>query len=368
MGKGLIPDVAQLTEIVLGALKDNNVPVVEAVTKDLVKKFGSKPNIEAILSRVRLLSQAMGSETAYGLTAEKFEELGKVIAGLIGKSVGPKLPPERNAYSELIAWIAGTNRECPVEIFTPNYDLLFEEAFEQVGLPYFDGFAGGYEPFFDPPSVANDHLPARWSRLWKLHGSLGWEVKEGRLVRTGSRTATEMIYPDHMKYDKMQQMPYSALFERLRTFLRTPDCLLICTGFSFFDAHISDVITDALTANPHAAVFAFQFHELAKEQNAVRLAEKRPNLSVYARDGAVISGIKGNWRCGQSPTKDWPQIRETFWGKPEGADSAQFMLGDFANLARFFALAHAVQMAPTPVELLAELLTAASEGGADATK
>jgi hypothetical protein len=74
--------------------------------------------------------------------------------------------------SGLVGWVGGTNRECAVEIFTPNYDLLFEEAFERAGFPYFDGFTGGHAPFFDPPSIADDVLPARWSRLWKLHGSL----------------------------------------------------------------------------------------------------------------------------------------------------------------------------------------------------
>ena len=180
--------------------------------------------------------------------------LGKHIAQLIGSNVGASLPNEQNPFSELIAWVGGTNRDFPVEIFTPNYDLLLEEAFERGSFPYFDGFSGGHAPFFDPPSVAaNDTLPSRWSRLWKLHGSLGWEIRGDRIVRTGSRTATELIYPDHLKYDTIQRMPYSALFERLRTFLMTPDCLLLCSGFSFYDAHICSTIEEASDDRPEAA-------------------------------------------------------------------------------------------------------------------
>jgi hypothetical protein len=345
-GLPLIPDVEGLTNVVISSLKEENALIVAAIRKDLAHKFGDSPNIEAVLSRIRLLAQAIGSESVHGANASGYEALGKMVAKLIGEKVSAKLPDEANAYLELVAWIAGTNRECPIEIFTPNYDLLLEEAFERSRLPYFDGFSGGHEPFFDPPSVSDDKLPARWSRLWKLHGSLGWEVKHDRIIRTGLRTATELIYPDHLKYDKIQRMPYSALFERLRAFLNTPDCLLLCSGFSFYDAHISAMIEESLAANPHAAVFAFQYRDLADEGLAVSLALKRPNLSVYARDGAVISGIKGEWRPGQPPTKDWPEIRTTFWGPRTSEESPSFLLGDFVHLARFCSMAHALQMSP----------------------
>nr|WP_256378754.1 DUF87 domain-containing protein [Bradyrhizobium sp. URHD0069] len=52
-----------------------------------------------------------------------------------------------------------------MELFTTNYDLLLEEAFERSRAPYFDGFTGGREPFFDPVTVASNDLPARWTRI-----------------------------------------------------------------------------------------------------------------------------------------------------------------------------------------------------------
>lgn len=353
-GEPLIPDVERLTDVVIGALKEKNAIAVAAIRNHLAEQTGTKPNVETILSRVRLLVQGIGTESVHGLNGAEYQSLAKAISQLIGAKVAARLPNEPNAYSELVSWIAGTNRECPVEVFTPNYDLLFEEAFERSSLPYFDGFTGGHEPFFDPPSVANDVLPSRWSRLWKLHGSLGWEVKNDRIVRTGSRAATELIYPDHLKYDKIQRMPYSALFERLRSFLLTPDCLLMCSGFSFFDAHIGAVIEECLSANPHAAVFAFQYQDLETEALAVAYAHKRPNFSVYAKDGAVISGVRGEWRPGQDPTKDWPEIRNTFWGNRTGETRSHFLLGDFVKLARFCAMAQAIQLVPAPLSIAGE--------------
>ena len=188
-----------------------------------------------------------------------------------------------------------------------------------------------------PTSVADADLTSRWSRLWKIHGSLGWNIQDDTIIRTGQRHHTELIYPDHLKYDEIARQPYSALFERLRAFLTTPDSLLICTGFSFSDAHIAAVIDEALASNSHTAVFAFQFRQLENESAATQLAMRRPNLSVYAPDGAVIFGIPGTWQPGDPPNKSWESIRDTFWDRRSG-DNGEFLLGDFARLTRFIAL------------------------------
>lgn len=338
-GEPLIPDVARLTTIVLDDLTVED----RAVVAKLLPELGDSPNIEAILTRIRRLSQAIGAAEVYGLNGTGYEELAHRICMKIGAIVASPLPEEPNAFTELVSWIGGIHRDHPIEIFTPNYDLLLEEAFERARLPYFDGFTGSHKPFFDPASISNDSLPARWSRMWKIHGSLGWELKPDAIIRTGSREATQLIYPDHLKYEQIARQPYSALFDRLRDFLTTPDTILICSGFSFFDAHISAVLDEALSSNTHAAVLAFQFKSLEEEELAVKLALRRPNLSVYARDGAVIFGVKGKWRPGEPPTEEWKSIRRTFWQSDAGGES-QFVLGNFARLARFFALAQATDI------------------------
>lgn len=339
-GQPLIPEVATLTNVVIDGLEPGDMGIVNRLRPDL----GEEPNIESILTRVRRLSQAIGSAKVHGLDGDGYGELAERICNKVGGTVSPNLPDQSNPFTELVAWIGGTPREHPVEIFTPNYDLLLEEAFERARLPYFDGFSGSHRPFFDPASITNDQLPTRWSRLWKLHGSLGWDVVGDTIIRTGSRDATRLIYPDHLKYEQVTRQPYSALFDRLRTFLTTPDSLLICTGFSFFDAHICAVLDEALAANTHTAVLAFQFRTLSEEEMSVKLALCRPNLSVYARDGAVIFGIKGIWKPGQPPTDEWETIRETFWQIGSGKNSSEFLLGDFAKLARFFAMAQATEI------------------------
>lgn len=336
-GHPLIPDVAGLTDAVVSALTEGDRNIVEILKNELDESV----NIETILTKIRRLAQAIGNSAVHGLNGDQYEELGRKVCAKIGEEVDSHLPEDPNPYSELVSWISGTQREHSIEVFTPNYDLLLEEAFERARVAYFDGFTGSHSPFFDPASVSSDELPARWSRLWKLHGSLGWKISEIAVVRTGQRNATELIYPDHLKYDQVTRLPYSALFERLRRFLTTPDTLLICSGFSFLDAHICAVLDEALSANAHTAILAFQYRGLEDESSAVKLARSRPNMSVYARDGAVINGVAGRWQPGQLPNEEWEEIRRTFWKSASHDKPAEFLLGDFAKLAQFLALTQA---------------------------
>jgi hypothetical protein len=163
-------------------------------------------------------------------------------------------------------------------------------------------------------------------------------------IRGQGRTATNLIYPDHLKYDRIQKLPFIALFDRLRKFLTTPDTLLLTCGFSYFDAHISAVIDESLAANPAGSVFAFQYGNLNEEKSSCVLASKRPNMSVYSKDGAMINCIDAPWRLGELPNPDWEVIRSSFWGQRKADDGNGFLLGDFMAFARFFSLTHAEQV------------------------
>lgn len=337
-GEVLIPTVAGLTSRVLDGLSDAN-GALAAVRADLPPES----NIEHVLSRLRSLSTFIGSQTVHGLNSGGFRDLAEHICASIGGLASVSLPVEQNAFTELAAWIGGTERAHPVEVFTTNYDLLIEEALERAEIPFFDGFTGTHEPFFDPASIARSDLPSRWARVWKLHGSIGWRESGGSVVRAGGREATSLIYPDHLKYDHIQKLPFTALFDRLRAFLLQPDTLLVSCGFSYADAHISAVMDECLSANPASSVFAFQFEALDGAAEACRIATKRTNMSVYARDGAQINSIKASWRVGEPPARDWASIRESYWSGDEGS---AFLLGDFVHFCRFISLIHAEQEIP----------------------
>jgi hypothetical protein len=209
-----------------------------------------------------------------------------------------------------------------------------EQALERVKTPYFDGFSGSRNAFFDPSSISRNDLPPRWVRLWKLHGSIGWELSENsEVIRLPTSTNTNMVYPSHIKYDQTQAAPFSSLFERFKNFLNEPDTLTIASGFSFADAHISSKITESLIANQSTALFAFQYNKLEDEPFAREIAFNCPNFSLFCRDGAIINGVEAPWRIGLLPAKNWQLIRDEYFSDKE------FQLGDFNALTRFLATA-----------------------------
>lgn len=324
----LIPNVAGLTSLIREELNGEFKVAYEELEKQI-----QNSNIELVLSRIRALAEVIGGSKVCGLDARGFQSLSQEICALIYKIVNKPLPIGENPFSDVISWINGINRNHAVEIFTTNYDLLFEEAMERVKTPYFDGFSGSKTPFFDPSSISNNDLPKRWVRMWKLHGSIGWSKSEsGEIVRSNTDTGSTMVYPSHIKYDQTQSAPFSSLFERLKNFLLEPDTLLICSGFSFADAHISAKLSECMSANPSSALIALQYQNLDKEVYAAELASRCPNMSIYCRDGAIINGIKAPWKLGDPPSKNWEAIRAEYW------KDGNFLLGDFKLLARFLAM------------------------------
>jgi len=130
-------------------------------------------------------------------------------------------------YHHVTAWIGAISRLYPIQLFTTNYDLLAEQALEENRVPYFDGFVGTRDTFFDLQAMEQDALPTRWARLWKIHGSVNWtEDQDGKIHRRHSPGSKQLIYPSHLKYDQSRRMPYLAMLDRLRTFL-DPDSTVL---------------------------------------------------------------------------------------------------------------------------------------------
>lgn len=80
--------------------------------------------------------------------------------------------------------------------------------------------------------------------------------------------------------------------------------------------------------------------------HACDIAGRRANMSLYAPDKAMVNGIAAPWMPGDLPTRDWGAIRATYWGIDEKSGAAQFQLGRFDRLARFFASSRAAQHFP----------------------
>lgn len=270
---------------------------------------GQDPTVEDVLTELRTLANRRGSAEILGMSKKDLGELDDKVCALISVEMRKALPGYRNSYNRFASWIGGVHRDSPAEIFTPNYDLLFEQALEQHPLPHFDGFVGSREPWFDLASIEHDSIPVRWTRLWKLHGSINWEKNEDtvngnkvtRVVRVTREAAAGkvMIFPSHLKYDQSRRMPYLAMLDRLRAFFHGKDAprLVVC-GYSFLDDHLNEVLLDGLRGNRNAQCFALMYSGLENHPRVVEYAEKQSNLTVLAWDGAVVGTRVGSYRIG----------------------------------------------------------------------
>ena len=178
-----LPDVADLQKGVVAKLPEPHKGLFETQLK--------KRNLEQALSRVRkiaaLLKDSAPVETKAGsvATAETIEGLSATAASDLDALVCKAIVEELNLakanlspMQDFAAWAGRSDYHSPLEIFTVNYDLLLERAFEEESVAYFDGFLGTLRARFRTELVEPLHgatcMPSFFTRLWKLHGSLNW--------------------------------------------------------------------------------------------------------------------------------------------------------------------------------------------------
>jgi len=353
----LIPAVVELTKRVAEGLQAKDTAAGsttsfkanwDALWLDCKLPGGNEPTVEDVLTELRTLANRRGDSVVGGLAKKDLSDLDDAICALIAEEMRKPLPAYRNSYNRFASWIGGVHRDAPAEIFTPNYDLLFEQALEQHPLPHFDGFVGSREPWFDLASIEHDAIPARWTRLWKLHGSINWEKSEEtvngnkitRVVRVTREAAVGkvMIFPSHLKYDQSRRMPYLAMLDRLRAFFHGKDAprLVVC-GYSFLDEHLNEVLLDGLRGNRNAQCFALMYSSLGAHPRVVDYAERQSNLTVLAWDGAVVGTRAGLYRpgtTGGNEHKPWLLEEAAVGGDPK-APLLYCRLGDFHYFGLF---------------------------------
>lgn len=332
----LIPDIAGLTKHVSEAMAAN--ADFSTHYGSLLGRFGdSKATMEDILSEIRLLQGVVRSGTINGLDASTLAALDAEICRITTGVVGVPLPETTTPYHQLAMWTGGIRRTHAVEIFTPNYDTLIEQALESHQIPYFDGFVGSRQAFFDLTSMENGSLPPRWSRLWKVHGSINWwRTKADDVVRRedGKEGDRQMIYPSHLKYDQSRRMPYLAMLDRLRAFLSSGQAVLVTCGYSFADQHLNEIILHGLRSNPTAICMGLLYGKREGYAAAFETAKKHPNLSLLAGDGAILGTIERDWRADENTGHPHHNVSVS---KDEASPTCWFDLGDFKKLGNFLA-------------------------------
>jgi len=339
----LISGVQQMTDDIVGDISDGPENTAINLMKTEIESESKSFNIEILLSKISEKERAAGSEKLCGLTSEELGQLRKKIENKIRDLVSvhetgsTKIDIEETNHSTFSKWVKNADREYPIEIFTTNYDYLLELALEKQQIPYFDGFVGSFNAFFCPEWIEDDTPVKNWMKLWKLHGSLGWDQNdEKEIIRTSGATGKAMIYPSFLKYDHSKKQPYLSYMDRLSHFLQQEDAVLFVCGYSFGDEHINEIILTSLTRSRSSHVFVLKAGELKeKDQLFLKIASKNSKVSVYAKKTAVIGCKFGDWQLLSKEDQlsffkvDEPEATDKWNGKGE------LLLGNFKEFTNF---------------------------------
>ncbi len=344
-----IPTTNEMMEEIENNLCENHQQAIQEIKSEVISY-----NIETLLSNIEQKIQIIAGGKLNGLDVGGFESLRDTIKNEIKSKVSVSIEEslKDSLHYDFAEWIGLANRKYSVEIFTTNYDYLLEQGLEEANIPFYDGFTGSYNPFFNADSVEDMEFIPKQTKLWKMHGSLGWhyDPKNRKICRKSSDNNEILIYPSTLKYDESRKQPYIALIDRLTNFLKKSDTLLITCGYSFGDEHINERIITALNSNDSGHVIALYYDieknngdkncSLVNGHSPIKLANKNKKISIYGRKRAVIGGQLGEWQLKQKPNENDMGINDYFKGDSEEKNGewkgiGELMLPDFSNFVQF---------------------------------
>lgn len=340
-----LPDIADLTSLIEEELSAEE-KIYYGIVRDSLPE--NLKHIEGILNQIRLIRKITNDskdklfDKINGESAKNLDK--KICDGIYDIIFKAESEANIDVSRQFVTWLNHLPRDFSKEIFTTNYDLIIEKAFESLLIPYFDGFVGSNEPFFSHESLEGkslqDRPPVSWIRLWKLHGSLGWfwKTNDGanpdRVIRLSSGAKKDypdselVIYPSRDKYESSRKQPFTSYFDRLRDFSLSGEGVFIISGYSFSDEHINELVFSCLKQNNRLHVLAF-FYSDEPIKKMVKEHKNYPNLTLIGKNTASISGVFGEW-SNASPD----ELTAPFWDDATKSVS----LGDYKKLVEFLTL------------------------------
>ena len=251
------------------------------------------------------------------------ESLAKEITGLIErfkesflKEFVLNIDYTKNALhkSFLKRLLSRESKLCKANIFTLNYDMLFEMTAEKLGIFVNNGFTGFHERAFYPSAyqvdyhIKNAEGAKRINKsinLYKVHGSLSWYEDmnkppygigerqvipvEGKIAYDSIKEGT-IIYPIQSKKKHSLDLPYSEMLRQFVEALNRHNSVLIVAGYSFLDEHVNDIIANAI-ANPDFNILIFCFEDDPQNNKSNFLRQ----LFVDAKNDPRITFFYGNF-------------------------------------------------------------------------
>ena len=262
-------------------------PVEVTVEGELNKNF----NLEDFLSNLIAYESFLGDDDeAHGIKQAK-EKIFEIIKECTNYDFDNNFLKHDTLLNVLSKKIKTPNK---LTVVTTNYDTLFEEAAEKIDFTVMDGFTFSANPYFDSnmfdwnlvrdiPNVKTNELEYKPNlvNLLKIHGSLTWEYPDDRnkIRRRHKRSVKTpiMIFPSSNKYAQSYEEPYFDLFTKFQDILKKPNTLLVTTGFSFSDKHITKMISSAVKQNTGLALLVSDYNIMQNNENWAAIDKLREN-------------------------------------------------------------------------------------------
>ena len=257
---------------------------------------------------------------------DKFNNSIKKILQLIKENTNYSYDSKELKHGKLLNFLSSLSGKDgnKFSVITTNYDVLIEEAAAENNFVIFDGFNFTPIPKFASSmfelnlikevqniNTREIEYKDKIFNLLKIHGSLTWEKQDdGTILRKNKDSIIDtdkmvMVFPSSDKYAQSYQEPYFELFTKFQDLIKRPNTLLISSGFSFADVHISKMITQALKNNNSLKILVTDFNidpnrEWNKENNSydvIKESDSRYNYNwaelVHLMDqGYPISFLK----------------------------------------------------------------------------
>lgn len=260
--------------------------------------YDTEPDIEAFISYISLIEKTADENKASELKKGR-DELEKKIKELCTLTLQKNKSPHIDFLNKITA---RKNNDSRVQIFTTNYDTLFEQAANEAGFVIIDGFSFTQPRefsgrWFDLDIVNREKTRLKQEEsfiskvfhLYKLHGSLTWTKKDdGKIVQENNPNPL-MIYPSSEKYESSYEQPYFEMMSRFQQALRKEETLLIVIGFGFGDKHIRNVVLEAVNQNPSFQLLILNYGNITPNENIKDFFINKENF-VVKRNINIVSG------------------------------------------------------------------------------
>lgn len=226
-----------------------------------LEKAADEKDIEEFLSLV-VLDEKLNGEFKNAAGKMPRLELQKKIADACRLT----LDPSNSHHGDFLRKLTARKPSDPrVQLYTTNYDTLFEQAATKLGFTIIDGFSFSHPRVFNGTNFDYDIVYRERSRikpdesfvsnvfqLYKIHGSIDWQRgNDGEIIQVEKTDTPCVIYPASNKYESSYEQPYIEMIAHFQQTLRKEGTLLIVAGFGFKDKHLQNVIKEAVFQNPN---------------------------------------------------------------------------------------------------------------------